>query len=29
VVIKAYDSVDWGLLKYMMGRVGFSLKWVA
>jgi hypothetical protein len=26
---KAYDSVDWGFLEYMMGRVGMSAKWVA
>jgi hypothetical protein len=26
---KAYDSVDWGFLEYMMGRVGMCAKWVA
>jgi len=26
---KAYDSVDWGFLEYMMGRVGICAKWVA
>jgi len=26
---KAYDSVDWGFLEYMMGRVGLYQKWVA
>jgi len=26
---KAYDSVDWGFLEYMMGRVGMCPKWVA
>jgi len=25
---KAYDSVDWGFLKYMMRRVGMEEKWV-
>jgi hypothetical protein len=25
---KAYDSVDWGFLVYMMRRVGFSSKWM-
>jgi hypothetical protein len=24
---KAYDSVDWGFLDYMLQRFGFSLKW--
>jgi hypothetical protein len=24
---KAYDSVDWDFLDYMLGRFGFSLKW--
>jgi hypothetical protein len=26
---KAYDSVDWGFLVYMMRRVGLCPKWVA
>jgi len=26
---KAYDSVDWGFLEYMLYRVGMSEKWVA
>jgi len=26
---KAYDSVDWGFLEYMMKRLGFGMKWVA
>jgi len=26
---KAYDSVDWGFLEYMMKRVGLSRKWIA
>jgi len=26
---KAYDSVDWGFLEYMMVRLGFGPKWVA
>jgi hypothetical protein len=26
---KAYDSVDWGFLEYMMRRVGMCEKWVA
>ena len=26
---KAYDSVDWGFLEYMMIRVGMCNKWVA
>jgi len=26
---KAYDSVDWGFLKYMMKRLGLCVKWVA
>lgn len=26
---KAYDSVDWGFLEYMMIRVGICVKWVA
>jgi len=26
---KAYDSVDWGFLEYMMHRVGLCEKWVA
>jgi len=25
---KAYDSVDWGFLEYMMVRLGFGTKWV-
>jgi hypothetical protein len=25
---KAYDSVDWGFLEYMLYRVGFCAKWV-
>ena len=25
---KAYDSVDWGFLEYMLNRVGFCAKWV-
>ena len=25
---KAYDSVDWGFLEYMLNRVGFCVKWV-
>lgn len=24
---KAYDSIDWGFLDYMLGRFGFCLKW--
>lgn len=26
---KAYDSVEWSFLEYMMGRVGMCPKWVA
>ena len=26
---KAYDSVEWSFLEYMLGRVGFHLKWIA
>ena len=26
---KAYDSVDWGFLVYMMERVGMCSKWIA
>jgi hypothetical protein len=26
---KAYDSVDWGFLDYMLGRFGFNTKWRA
>lgn len=26
---KAYDSVDWGFLEYMMNRMGFCAKWIA
>lgn len=26
---KAYDSVDWSFLEYMLGRVGLSRKWIA
>jgi len=26
---KAYDSVKWPFLEYMLGRVGFHLKWIA
>lgn len=25
---KAYDSVDWKFLYYMMGRLGFNYKWI-
>ncbi|GAU36760.1 hypothetical protein TSUD_213250 [Trifolium subterraneum] len=25
---KAYDSVDWGFLEYMLGRCGFCGKWI-
>ncbi|WJX93090.1 hypothetical protein P8452_74658 [Trifolium repens] len=25
---KAYDSVDWGFLEYMLRRLGFSEKWI-
>ncbi|GAU43110.1 hypothetical protein TSUD_373050 [Trifolium subterraneum] len=25
---KAYDSVDWGFLEYMLGRCGFCEKWI-
>jgi len=25
---KAYDSVDWKFLYYMLGRLGFNCKWV-
>jgi len=25
---KAYDSVDWGFLVYMMGILGFNNKWI-
>ena len=26
---KAYNSVDWGFLEYMMNQLGFGRKWVA
>ncbi|GAU40270.1 hypothetical protein TSUD_60610 [Trifolium subterraneum] len=26
---KAYDSVDWGFLEYMLRRLGFNGKWIA
>jgi len=25
---KAYDSIDWAFLMYMMGRLGFCSKWI-
>lgn len=25
---KAYDSISWDFMYYMMGRLGFSEKWV-
>jgi len=25
---KAYDSVDWKFLYYMLGRLGFNCKWI-
>lgn len=27
-ISKVYDKVDWGFLEYMLGKLGFCVKWI-